>query len=113
MTALAVVQLLVYLGVILALAKPLGIYMARVYEGRPCGLDRVLGPVERFLYRISGVKPGDEMDWKRYAVSMLLFNVLGCSSSTRCSGCRARCPSTPAHFPRSPPTSPSTPRSRS
>jgi potassium-transporting ATPase potassium-binding subunit len=52
MTALAVVQLLIYLGVILALAKPLGIYMARVYEGRPCGLDRVLGPVERFLYRI-------------------------------------------------------------
>ncbi|HVN76796.1 MAG TPA: potassium-transporting ATPase subunit KdpA [Thermoanaerobaculaceae bacterium] len=77
MTALAWVQLAVYLGVILALAKPLGVYMARVYEGRPSGLDRVLGPVERFLYRVSGVRSGDEMDWKQYAVAMLLFNFLG------------------------------------
>ncbi len=77
MTALAVVQLLIYLGVIVALAKPLGLYMARVYEGRPCGLDRVLGPVERFLYRASGVKAGEEMNWTQYAVAMLLFNFLG------------------------------------
>jgi K+-transporting ATPase ATPase A chain len=77
MTALAGVQLLLYLGVILLLAKPLGIYMARVYEGRSSGLDRVLGPVERLLYRISGVHAHDEMDWKRYAFAMLLFNFVG------------------------------------
>jgi K+-transporting ATPase ATPase A chain len=77
MTGLAVVQLLVYLGVILALAKPLGIYMARVYEGRPLGLRRVLGPIERLLYRVGGVRADDEMGWKRYAVAMVLFNFVG------------------------------------
>ena len=77
MTALAAVQLALYVGVLLALAKPLGIYMARVYEGRPTLLSRALGPVERFLYRIAGVRGDDEMDWKRYAVAVLLFNFAG------------------------------------
>ncbi|MGE5235730.1 MAG: potassium-transporting ATPase subunit KdpA [Acidobacteriota bacterium] len=77
MTALAVVQLVIYLGVILTLAKPLGIYMARVYEGRSCGLDRVLSPLERLAYRLAGTGPDDEMTWKRYTVAMLLFNLVG------------------------------------
>ncbi|MFI5165098.1 MAG: potassium-transporting ATPase subunit KdpA [Thermoanaerobaculales bacterium] len=99
MTALAVVQLLIYLGVILALAKPLGIYMARVYEGRSCGLDRVLGPVERFLYRISGVKAGDEMDWKLYTVSMLLFNFVGWVVLYALQRLQGSLPVNPSHFP--------------
>jgi K+-transporting ATPase ATPase A chain len=99
MTALAVVQLLIYLGVILALAKPLGIYMARVYEGRPCGIDRVLGPVERFLYRISGVKSGEEMDWKRYAVAMLVFNFVGFVLLYALQRLQGALPANPAHVP--------------
>ena len=74
------VQLGLYLVVLLALAKPLGWYMARVYEGLPSGLDRVLGPVERLIYRLCGVRadrPEAEMTWKTYAVAMLLFNLLG------------------------------------
>jgi K+-transporting ATPase ATPase A chain len=70
-------QIVLYLVVLLALAKPLGWYMARVYEGQPVGLDRVFGPVERLIYRVCGVREGDEMDWKTYAVAMLLFNVAG------------------------------------
>ena len=62
---------------LLALAKPLGAYMARVYEGRPTWLGRVLGPFERLIYRLAGVPPEDEMDWKRYALAMLLFNAAG------------------------------------
>ena len=77
MTANGVLQLLVYLVVLLALTKPLGAYMARVYEGRPFGLDRVLGPVERLIYRLSGVRPDEEMNWKNYAIAMLMFNMLG------------------------------------
>ncbi len=77
MTPLAIAQLAVYLGIVLALARPLGLYMARVYEGRPCGLDRPLGGLERLLYRVSGVRPDDEMHWMQYAVAMLLFNFLG------------------------------------
>ncbi len=77
MTANGVFQLVLYVVVLLALAKPLGAYMARVYEGRPFGLDRILGPVERLIYRLSGVRPDEEMNWKHYAIAMLMFNMLG------------------------------------
>lgn len=71
------VQLILYIVVLLALAKPLGSYMAKAYQGERLFLDRVLGPVERFLYRISGIEPQTEMTWKTYAVAMLVFNVSG------------------------------------
>jgi len=77
MTTNAILQVFVFFVVLLALAKPLGWYMARVYEGKPFGLDRLLGPVERALYRLCGVRPADEMDWKRYGAAMLLFNAAG------------------------------------
>ncbi|MBA4018234.1 MAG: potassium-transporting ATPase subunit KdpA [Pirellula sp.] len=67
----------IFLVVLTAAAKPLGKYMALVYEGKPCGLDRLLGPVERRLYRVSGVEPQVEMNWRRYAVALLIFNLLG------------------------------------
>jgi K+-transporting ATPase ATPase A chain len=99
MTALGVVQLLVYLGVILALAKPLGIYMARVYEGQPAGLGRVLGPIERLLYRTSGVRADDEMGWKRYALAMLLFNLVGFLLLYALQRLQGGLPANPAHLP--------------
>ena len=77
MTANGLFQLLFYLVVLVALAKPLGAYMARVYENRRLALDRVLGPLERLIYRLCGVRITDEMGWKTYAAAMLLFNVLG------------------------------------
>ena len=77
MTANGVLQLLIYLVVLIALAKPLGAYMARVYEHRPFGLDKVLGWLERLLYRLAGVRPDEEMGWKTYAAAMLLFNLAG------------------------------------
>ena len=77
MTANGVLQLVVYVVVLLALAKPLGAYMARVYEGRRIALDRVLGWLERLIYRLAGVRANDEMTWKTYAVTMLLFNLAG------------------------------------
>jgi K+-transporting ATPase ATPase A chain len=77
MTANAWIQLLLYVGVLVALVKPLGWYMARVYQGQPCGLDRVLGPAERWLYRLAGVDPAGEMSWRRYATAALVFNAVG------------------------------------
>lgn len=77
MTTNAILQVLLLFIVLLALVKPLGWYMARVYEGKPCGLDRVLGPIEGALYRLCGVRPTDEMDWKRYGAAMLFFNAAG------------------------------------
>ena len=70
-------QLIIYLVVLLALAKPLGSFMAKVYEGEHTFLDRVLGPIERLIYRISGVKPDEDMNWKTYAVAFMLFNIFG------------------------------------
>jgi potassium-transporting ATPase potassium-binding subunit len=70
-------QIFLYVVVLLALVKPLGWYMARVFEGKPCGLDRVLGPIERLIYKVCGVRAGEEMNWKTYAVAMLLFNAAG------------------------------------
>ena len=77
MTANGVLQLALYVIVLVALAKPLGAYMARVYENRPCGLDGALGWLERLIYRLAGVRPDQEMGWKTYAATMLLFNLLG------------------------------------
>jgi K+-transporting ATPase ATPase A chain len=50
-------QIVAFLVILLAAVKPLGVYMARVYEGMPLALDRLLGPVECWAYRLSGVRP--------------------------------------------------------
>jgi potassium-transporting ATPase potassium-binding subunit len=77
MTANGVFQLVLFVVVLLALAKPLGAYMARVYQHQPFGLDRVLGWLERLVYRLAGVRPDQEMSWKTYAAAMLVFNFAG------------------------------------
>jgi K+-transporting ATPase ATPase A chain len=77
MTANGVFQFVVFFGVLLALVKPLGAYMARVYEGRPTLLHRLLGSIERLTYRTAGIHPDEEMGWKTYAITLLLFNVAG------------------------------------
>ena len=73
MNANSFVQCAVYMIVLLALAKPLGIYMARVYHGNV----KWLRPIESFIYRICGIKTDDEMDWKNYAATMMMFNIVG------------------------------------
>ena len=77
MTSNALIQFVIYVVVLIALAKPLGAFMARVYEGKPCGLDRWLGWCERGMYRLAGVDAREEMSWKQYATAALLFNALG------------------------------------
>ena len=77
MTLNGLFQVIIYFTVLLGLVKPLGSYMARVYEGRPCGLDRILAPVERLIYRLCRVHHTNEMDWKTYGVAVLLFNAAG------------------------------------
>ena len=76
MTSNGIVQLVVFLLVLFLLTRPLGAYMARVYQGR-VALERGLGWLERLIYRASGVREGDEMGWKTYALAMLAFNMVG------------------------------------
>jgi K+-transporting ATPase ATPase A chain len=70
-------QIGLYLVVLLLLVKPLGAYMAHVFQGERVFISRVIGPVERFIYRIVGIRSDEEMNWKTYAVVVLLFNVAG------------------------------------
>lgn len=71
------IQIAIFLIALLACTKPLGWYMARVYRGQPCGLDRGLGWLEHGMYRIAGVSARHEMSWRDYAIAALLFNLLG------------------------------------
>lgn len=70
-------QLIFYMVVLIALAKPLGTFMARVYQGERTFLDPVFRPIEKLIYRLCGVRPDEEMNWKVYAIAVMLFNVLG------------------------------------
>ncbi|MBM3928668.1 MAG: potassium-transporting ATPase subunit KdpA [Sphingomonadales bacterium] len=67
--------ILAFVAVLLALAKPVGLWLFALYEGRRTPLHVVLGPVERGFYRLSGIDPTEEQGWRRYAVHMLLFNL--------------------------------------
>ena len=70
-------QIFLYMGVLLLLVKPLGNYMAKVYQGEHLFLSWLLSPIERFIYRFSDINPQNEMTWKVYAVALLLFNFIG------------------------------------
>jgi len=77
MTSFTWLQLGLYLLILILLVKPLGTYMARVYQGERTFVSPVVGPIERLIYRILGTRADEEMDWKTYAVAMLLFALLG------------------------------------
>lgn len=77
MTLNGIFQIVFYLAVLILLIKPLGAFMARVFQRERTFLDPVLGPVERFIYRLTRINPDEEMDWKQNAIAMLLFNIVG------------------------------------
>jgi K+-transporting ATPase ATPase A chain len=77
MTFNGISQIVFYLTVLILLAKPLGTFMARVFQREKTFLDPVLGPLERFIYRVSGINKDEEYDWKENVVAMLLFNFVG------------------------------------
>ena len=70
-------QIAFYLIMLIALAIPLGIYMAKVFEGKKTFLSRIVQPIERGIYKLSGIHESDEMDWKTYTISLLLFSAIG------------------------------------
>jgi K+-transporting ATPase ATPase A chain len=75
MSAVGWIQLVLYIAVLVAITKPLGIYLCKVLDpGQRTFLDFALKPIERLLYRIFGVDPHKEHDWKQYSVAMLMFS---------------------------------------
>jgi potassium-transporting ATPase potassium-binding subunit len=76
MTANGWLQIGIYIVILFAVTKPLGVFMTRVFAGEKTFLDPVLRPIERLVYRLSGVDEKREMEWKEYAIAMLLFSVV-------------------------------------
>ena len=76
MTANGWIQILLYMAIIFAVTKPMGNYMYRVFEGDRQPLPRLFGPIERLLYKLCGVDPRQQQDWKQYTMAMLVFSAL-------------------------------------
>jgi K+-transporting ATPase ATPase A chain len=77
MTANGILQILFFFLLVLLVTKPLGHFMARVFEGEKTLLDPVLKPIERALYRVCGIDEKQDMKWTTYAFAMLMFSVVG------------------------------------
>jgi potassium-transporting ATPase potassium-binding subunit len=71
------IQIFVYFLALILLVKPLGSYMASVYQGERTFISSILLPLENLIYRICGINPAEEMGWKTYTIAMLLFNAIG------------------------------------
>ncbi len=76
MTANGWLQILVFLALILAVTKPMGVFLTRVFNRERTFMDPLLRPIERLLYRLTGVDESHEMRWTEYAFAMLLFSVV-------------------------------------
>src|SRR5271169_2261591 len=74
MTSNGWIQIGLFLALILAITKPLGVFMAKVFSGERTFLDPIARPIERLLYRVTGVDQESEMRWTEYAATMLLFS---------------------------------------
>ncbi len=98
MTGNGFFQITIYVVALLALAKPLGGYMARIYQGESA-VNRWLAPVEGLLYRVSGVNPKQEMRWTDYAIAMLVFNLLGALAVFALQRLQAYLPLNPQNLP--------------
>ena len=80
MTIYGTAQLVAFMAIALLSARPLGIFMARVYQGERTFLDPLMKPIERLIYRLAGIRPGEEYGWKENVLAMLLFNLVGFTS---------------------------------
>lgn len=92
-------MILLFTALIIALAKPLGLWMYRLYTGEKMPLGSVLGPVERGFYRVAGVDPKAEQTWVGYAVALMLFNLFGIAFLFAVLKLQGVLPLNPQHFP--------------
>jgi len=76
MTPNGLFQILVFFAIILLLTKPMGIFMARLFEGKPTFLHRVLRPAETLTYRLTGVEEQSEQRWTEYAFALIAFSIV-------------------------------------
>jgi K+-transporting ATPase ATPase A chain len=75
MTGIGFYQILFYFAVILATVRPMGVFMARIFAGERTFLHPILGPLERFIYRLGGIREEVEQNWTQYAGALLAFSI--------------------------------------
>ncbi|MFR4569360.1 MAG: potassium-transporting ATPase subunit KdpA, partial [Collinsella stercoris] len=95
----AIIQYALYFAVLIALAIPLGKFMARVMDGEHTFLSPVLAPVERGVYRLLRIDASEQMGWKRYLVSVLAFSGIGLVVLVALQMLQAVLPGNPQHLP--------------
>src|ERR1700727_1664070 len=76
MTPFGILQIAIYFAIILALAKPVGLFMARLFDGQRTLLHPVLRPIERLIYKLCGVDEEAEQRWTQYAASLIAFSAV-------------------------------------
>ncbi|MDR3373374.1 MAG: potassium-transporting ATPase subunit KdpA [Ancalomicrobiaceae bacterium] len=103
MTLIGWLQIGLVLGLVLVTARPLGLYMAAVFEGRRTWLSPVLGPLEHGFYALAGVKADKEQSWLGYTLAVLVFSALGFASLYAILRCQAYLPLNPQGFDNVPP----------
>ncbi len=96
---LDILQISTLLALVTVLTRPFGSYMAKVYQGERTILSPLLGLLENGLYRVTGIDKDAEMDWKQYAVAMLVFNFIGMAATFAILMLQAYLPLNPHKFP--------------
>ncbi|HEY4181836.1 MAG TPA: potassium-transporting ATPase subunit KdpA [Kofleriaceae bacterium] len=99
MTGAGIAQIVAYAIALVALGIPLGAYMVRVYTGNARFAQKLLGPVERGMYRAFGIDPKREHGWKQYAVAVMMFNFFGCVLVYAMQRLQGHLPGNPLHVP--------------
>ena len=99
MLANTFIQVGLYLAMLLLITKPMGIWIYKVMHGESAIANKLGGPLERFIYRALGVKPEQEMNWKHYAIALMLFNIVGVIVMYVLQRWQGWLPLNPQHFP--------------
>lgn len=98
MTSLGVFQVFLYFLILLALTKPVGAFMARLFEGERTWMHPVVRPLERLVYKLSGVDEGHDQHWTHYAGSLLAFSLVGILLTYLIQRLQGMLPFNPQHF---------------
>ncbi|MDB4983583.1 MAG: potassium-transporting ATPase subunit, partial [Myxococcales bacterium] len=98
MTGIGWLQIIIFFATIVAVTKPLGIYMVRVFEGERQPMPRLFGGLERLCYRLSGIDPKREQTWKEYTFALLVFSAIGVVVTYLIQRLQGVLPFNPQHF---------------
>src|SRR5664280_3399399 len=98
MTLLGIAQIVIFFAIVVAITKPIGIFMHRVFEGERTFLHPVLGPIERLIYRVSGIREDEEQSWVRYSASMISLSIFSFLFVYLLQRLQGHLPLNPMHF---------------